>query len=82
MSTPLRVTGRRLKSFRLGDVPAPLRERAKSVAIKQTTDLVERIALGIAADQPSDKVYVISQTAWDRVVGGYERRVAARAAAR
>ena len=80
MSTPARTQGRRLKSFRLGDVSEEARLRAldKLLKTKGSSDgmlvaswtFTDRLALGLAARQPSDRVYWVSQEAWERVTKG------------
>ena len=76
MSMSPRMEGRqRLVGFRLSDVPEPVRLSAKDkllraegrdlmVAVTRTFE--ERLAIGLAAEQPSDRVYWITREAWDR----------------
>jgi hypothetical protein len=67
--TPSSVGRTGLKAFRLSDVDPGIRERAKSLALKREDSFVERVKIGLAAEQPSDRVYWIPRPAWDRVMG-------------
>lgn len=70
--------GRGLRGFRLSDVPEDLRLRALDKLLKTdgsadgmllaSESFTDRVALGIAATRPSDRVYWVSKTAWDRAV--------------
>jgi hypothetical protein len=68
---------RRLRAFRLSDVPEPIRLRAKESLLKTvggstdgmivvSVNFSERLAIGIAAERPSERVYWISEAAWAR----------------
>lgn len=79
---------RRLKGFRLADVPEGVRLSALDKLLKTpgskdglllaTVTFADRIALGVAATKPSDTVYWVSRSAWDRVMK--PRRAKGRAA--
>lgn len=58
-----------LKAFRLSEVPPDIRERGKAVALKREDSFTERLKIGLAAERPSDRVYWISRTAWEKVMG-------------
>jgi hypothetical protein len=68
--------GRGLRSFRLTDVPQGIRSAALDNLLRTegssdgmlvpSFSLSERIALGIAADRPSDRVYWVSAEAWEK----------------
>lgn len=70
-------TGRRLKGFRLADIPEGVRRDAYDKLIKTvdgskdglivaSRSLSEQVALGIAAEAPSERVYWVTQEAWER----------------
>lgn len=73
-----------LRSFRLSDVPEGIRLRALDNLLRTdgtrngmmvaTYTLSDRIALAIAAERPSDRVYWVSATAYDRVFAPKGRR--------
>jgi hypothetical protein len=73
-----------LRSFRLGDVPESVRLRVldsllrtpgtKDGMMVASVSLADRVALGIAAERPSDRVYWVSATAYDRVFAPKGRR--------
>lgn len=67
-SSPL--GGGRLRAFRLSEVPPGLRERHANRLIKQSDSPIERMHLGFAAHRPTERVYMVSREAWDRVMGG------------
>lgn len=64
--------GRGLKAFRLSDIyqidPGIL-QRAKAVALKREDSFMERVKIGMAAENPSQTVYWIPREAWERVMG-------------
>jgi hypothetical protein len=70
MSTVALSSGRRLKSFRLSDVPLPIRRRAARYMTDKSDSIMESFDITRACEHPSEKVYVVSQEAWNRVVGG------------
>jgi hypothetical protein len=80
-SGPERV---QLRSFRLSEVPEPTRLRAldnllttegsKNGMLVPTFSLADRIALAVAAERPSDRIYWVSATAYDRVFRPKARR--------
>lgn len=69
--------GRGLRSVRLSDVPEGIRLRALDKLLKTSgtqngmlvpsQSLTDRLALGAAATHPSDRIYWVSKTAYDRV---------------
>jgi len=75
-SGPERVA---LRSFRLGEVPESTRHRALDKLLRThgtqngmlvaSYSLADRVALAIAAERPSDRVYWVSAAAYDRVFG-------------
>lgn len=73
MSTSPQV-GRRLKAFRLTDLPESVRWTAANRLIKQEENLVKRLQLGAAAENPSAKLYHVSCEAWERVMRPRKRR--------
>lgn len=70
--------GRRLKGFRLADVPLRVRQDAYDRLLKtngsadgtlvRSDSPAEFLALGLAAEDPSDRVYWVSSEAWERVM--------------
>lgn len=68
-----------LKAFRLAEVPEGIRLRAKERLLRTpgtahgllmaTADPLARLAIGAAAERPSERVYWISREAWERVMG-------------
>jgi hypothetical protein len=66
----------RLKAFRLSDVPETVRLRALDVLLATegskdgmlvaSGSLSERLQLGFAAERPSDRVYWVSASAWEK----------------
>lgn len=75
MATPHRAGGG-LRSFRLSEVPEGVRSAALDNLLRTdgssdgmlvaSFTLSERLALGFAAERPSDRVYWVSQAAWDK----------------
>lgn len=66
--TAIRPTteGRRgLKPFRLSDVPKPIRERAKERLLKIEPSPTAAVMIGLACEDPSDRVYWIPAEAWE-----------------
>jgi hypothetical protein len=87
--TPRQLTeGRRLKAFRLSEVPLDLRLAAADligsmdenlhteVELAVSKSFEDRVVIGLVAACPSETVYWISQKAWDTVVGEFEKRQA------
>ena len=79
MDASLRRGG--LVSFRLGDLPEEIRLRAKDRLLRgadpklpNLDSLADRVAVGIAAERPSDRVYWIPKPAWERVMLPKNRR--------
>lgn len=66
MSVVSRSEGRGLRSFRLSDVPFSVRYRAYERLLPDCENLRDQIALGIAVNSPSDKVYFVPQDVWER----------------
>jgi hypothetical protein len=66
MSLVSRSEGQGLQSFRLSDVPFSVRYRAYERCLKDCDSLRDQIALGIAVNSPSDKVYFVPAKVWDR----------------
>lgn len=74
----------RLVGVRLTEVPEPVRFRALNNLLKTdgsldgmliaSRSISERIALGVAAASPSDRVYWIPRDAWDCVMKPKARR--------
>lgn len=73
------IEGRRLKAFRLSEVDIVLRRRAMEAILRTPgsadgmlvaapNKLGDRLAIGFAVENPSDRVYWVSQAAWDRVM--------------
>ena len=58
--------GRRLVGFRLCDLSPVLLARGKEVAMRNEDSFVERLKIGLAAENPSTKVYWISAKAWNK----------------
>lgn len=67
MSTSPPRRGGGLQPFRLGDVPEGIRLRGKEVALRREDSPLERLRIGMAAENPSPRVYWISRAAWERV---------------
>lgn len=75
------LPGRRLVSFRLGQIPEHVRTRAMEKLLRgadrtlpPVVGYAERIALGVAVQDPSERVYWIPREAWDRVMAKKPRR--------
>ncbi len=68
------AVGRGLRSFRLADVPEHLRLRGKDVAMRRCDSPFERVAIAVAAERPSSRVYWIPAEAWERVMKQRRRR--------
>ncbi len=83
-ASPRKAEGRRLKSFRLSDVPLGLRLAAKEKLLKTngsadgmlvaSLSFADRLKVGLAAEQPSPRVYWVSQRAWDKAMRSREAR--------
>lgn len=69
MSMSPQMEGRRLKVFRLSDVPENIRLSARVIAERDfCTSPLECVMVGVAADHPSDKVYAVSLEAWEKAM--------------
>ena len=65
-----------LHAFRLSDVPEPIREAAVDLLLKtpgssdgilvSTLDARDRLAIALAARTPSERVYWVSEAAWEK----------------
>jgi hypothetical protein len=77
MSTSPRPGGS-LRAFRLAEIPEPIRQRGKSRAILHEDNVIERLRIGLAAERPSDRIYWIPRTAWDKVMLPKNRKRGAR----
>lgn len=81
------LSGRRLKSFRLADIPYGVRLDAYDKLIKTdgskdgvlvaSRSLSEQVALGIAAEDPSERVYWVPLDAWESATRSRTWRTAA-----
>jgi predicted oxidoreductase (fatty acid repression mutant protein) len=81
------LSGGRLKSVRLSDIPYGVRLDAYDKLIKTqgskdgilvaSWSLSEQVALGIAAEQPSEQVYWVPLDAWESAVRSRAWRLAA-----
>jgi hypothetical protein len=68
-------SGRRLIAFRLDQIPEHVRVRAMEKLLRgadrtlpTVTSYSDKIALGVAVAQPSQRVYWIPRDAWKRVM--------------
>lgn len=61
--------GGRLRVFRLAEVPLKIRQRHASHLIRTAPTMVDRMKVGLAIQDPTDRVYAVSREAWERVMG-------------
>lgn len=76
MATPRKTEGRRLRGFRLSDIPLSRRLRAVDVLTKRGEGtFYDRLEIARAAQAPSDRVYwvMVSGEKWRRVMSGGAR---------
>lgn len=61
--------GGRIRAFRLSEVPLPIRQRHANSLIRKAANPVEAMKIGLVIQQPTDRMYAVSLTAWERVMG-------------
>jgi hypothetical protein len=73
MSLSPRSEGRKLKAFRLADVPLGVRLRAMVTLIDSVKDPLDALEYGCVAREPSDAIYFVSVAAWNEMMASAEK---------